>query len=101
MKSKLRKVRLIQLALIAVIPIVGYITEILFDRGNSDWTCRHSLVTGLVLWSTLGGFRLRRRLIHRSEEALAKDPSNPKALRQWEAGQIIGLAMAESVVWGG
>jgi hypothetical protein len=101
MKSKLRKVRLIQLGLIAVIPIVGSITEILFDRGNGDWTWLHWLVTGLVLWSVLGGFRLRSRLIHRSEESLAKDPSNSKALRQWEAGQLIGLATGESIVWWG
>jgi hypothetical protein len=101
MKSKLRKLRLIQLALIAVIPIGVWIAEIGRGPGSSDWTLRQWLVTGLVLWSTVGGFRLRRRLMHRSGETLAKEPSNPKDLRQWEAGQLIELAMAESVVWWG
>ncbi|MGA3107035.1 MAG: hypothetical protein ABSD53_21325 [Terriglobales bacterium] len=101
MKSRLRTLRLLQAAFIAVIPIVACITEILFDRGNSEWTWRHSLAVGLALWSALAGFRLRRRLLHRSESPLADDPSNPKALRQWQAGQIIGMAFAESIVWWG
>jgi F0F1-type ATP synthase membrane subunit c/vacuolar-type H+-ATPase subunit K len=101
MKAKLRKLRLIQLALIAVIPIFGWVAEIGRGRGSSDWTLGDWLVTGVALWAALGGFRLRRRMIGRSEEALAKDASNTKALKQWEAGHVIGLAMAGSVVlWG-
>ena len=40
---------------------------------------------------------MRRRLIRRAEEALAKDASNPKAVRQWQAGQFIGMPFAESI----
>ena len=101
MKSQLRKLHLIQAAFIAVIPIVAYITEILFERGSSQWTWRHSLAVGLAFWSAFTGFRFRRRLIRRSESALEDDPSNQKALRQWQAGQIIGMAFAESIVWWG
>jgi F0F1-type ATP synthase membrane subunit c/vacuolar-type H+-ATPase subunit K len=101
MKSKLRRLRLIQLAQIAVIPIFVSIAEIGREPGSSDWTLRHWLVMGLALWAALGGFRFRRRMIHRSEEALAEDASNPKALKQWEAGNVVVLAMAESIVlWG-
>jgi F0F1-type ATP synthase membrane subunit c/vacuolar-type H+-ATPase subunit K len=101
MKSKLRKLRIIQLALIAVIPIFGWVAEIDRRRGSSDWTLQHWLVAGLTLWAVLGGFRIRHRLLRRSGEALKKDTSDPKALRQWEAGQVVGLAVAESVaVWG-
>lgn len=100
-KSKLKKLRLIQLALIAVIPIFGWVAEIGRDPGSSEWSLRHWLVTGLALWVALGGFRFRRRMIHRSEELLAQDASNPKALKQWEAGNVLVLAMAEAVVlWG-
>jgi F0F1-type ATP synthase membrane subunit c/vacuolar-type H+-ATPase subunit K len=101
MKSKLRKLRLIQLALIAVIPIFGCVAEIGRDSGRSDWSSWHWLVTGLALWGALGGFRLRGRMIRRSKESLAKDAYNPKALKQWEAGNVVALAVAEGVVaWG-
>lgn len=101
MKSKLRKLRLIQFVLIAVIPIFGWVAEIGRDPGSSDWTLKHWLVTGVALWAAFGGFRLRRRLLDRSIQAPAQDASNPKALKQWEAGHLVGLAAAESVVlWG-
>lgn len=100
-KSKLRKLRLIQVALIALIPIFRWVAEIGRDSGRSDWSSRHWLVTSLAVWGALGGSRLRRRMIHRSEEALAKDAYNPKALKQWEAGNVVALAVAEGVVaWG-
>ena len=100
-KAKLTKLRLIQWALIAVIPILGWVAEIGRNPGSNDWTLRYWVVTGLALWTALGGFRVRRRVIFRSSQALAKDSSNPKALRQWEVGHVIGLAMAEGVVqWG-
>jgi F0F1-type ATP synthase membrane subunit c/vacuolar-type H+-ATPase subunit K len=95
-EPKLKKVRLIQWALIAVVPIFAFVAEIGHSRGSNDWTWRHWLVAGLALWSVSGGFHLRR-LGHRSEQALGKGAPNPKAVRQWEAGQIIGLAMAEGV----
>jgi F0F1-type ATP synthase membrane subunit c/vacuolar-type H+-ATPase subunit K len=100
-KSKLRKVRLIQVALIAAIAIFGWVAE--FDRrpGGNDWTFRHWLVTGLALWGASAGFRLRHRLIILSEGLLAQDPSNPKGLKKWEAGNVISLGVAESVaMWG-
>ena len=101
MKPKLTKLRLIQWALVAVTPIFGWVAEIGRDPGSNDWTLRHWVVTGLALWTALGGFRLRRRMLRRSLQSLEKDSSNPKALKQWEAGHIIGLAMAEGVVqWG-
>jgi hypothetical protein len=101
MKSRLTKLQLIQWALIAAIPIFGWVAEIDRDPGNNDWTWRHGVVAGLALWVALEGFRFRRRLLDRSSQELAKDSSDPKALKHWEIGNIIGLAMAEAVVqWG-
>jgi hypothetical protein len=101
MKSELTKLRLIQWALIAVIPILGWVAELGRGPGSNDWTLRHWVVTGLALWTALGGFRVRRRVLRRSLQSLEKDSSNSKTLKQWEAGHIIGLAMAEGVVqWG-
>jgi hypothetical protein len=101
LKSKLRKLRLVQFALIAMIPIFAWLGEIARGGGRSGWTLRHWLFAGLALWVVEGGFRYRRRLLPSSREALGKDVSNPKALKQWELGQVIGLAMAGAVVpWG-
>ena len=66
MKSKLTKLRLIQWALIAVTPILGWVAEIGRNPGSNDWTLRHWAVTGLALWTALGGFRVRRRVLRRS-----------------------------------
>lgn len=98
MKSKLGKLRLIQSVYILTIPLFVWIAESTRGRGRSDWTLWHWVITGLALWAVSGGFRIRRRLIRRAEEALAKDASNPKTLRQWQAGQFIGMPFAESIV---
>ena len=55
-------------------------------------------MAGLALYAALGGFFFRRTLMRRSEDALAKDATDPKALKQWETSQIIGMSMAEGVV---
>jgi len=37
----------------------------------------------------------------RAATSLAKDPSDPKAIKQWEAGQFVGMAFAENIaLWG-
>jgi hypothetical protein len=101
MKSKLRKLRLMQFAMIATIPLFGWVTQSLRGSGGRHWTFWHWVMTGLALYAALGGFFLRRKLMHRYEEAIAKDPFNPKALKQWESGHLVGLVSAEAIViWG-
>ncbi len=80
------------------IPFFGWIGESIRGHGSSDWTLWHWLMTGLALYAALGGFFFRRTLMRRSEDALAKDATDPKALKQWETGQLIGMSMAEGVV---
>jgi hypothetical protein len=59
------------------------------------------VVAALALWVALGGFRFRRRLLNLSSRELARDSSSLKALKHWEVGNVIELAMAEGVVlWG-
>jgi F0F1-type ATP synthase membrane subunit c/vacuolar-type H+-ATPase subunit K len=72
--------------------------EILSSRGTNKWTLWHWVMTGLALYAVVVGFLFRRRLISRSEEALAKDASDPKAIKQWQVAQIIGMSSAEAVV---
>ena len=101
MKSKLGKLRLIQLAQLVAIPLFARVAESIRAPGNGNWTLWHWLTVGLALYAALVGFFFRRRLIHRSDEALAKDASDPKALKQWEVGHLIGMSMAEGIaIWG-
>jgi hypothetical protein len=101
MESVFKKVRVVQWALLAAIPLFAWVAEIERGSGNSDWTWRHWLAMGLCVWSVSGTFRLRSRMLNRSEEKLEKNPTDAKAAKQWEAGHIISLAMAEGVAfWG-
>jgi hypothetical protein len=101
MKLKLGKMRLVQSAYVVAIPLFGWVAESVRGRGSNDWTLWHWVMTGLALYSASVGFILRPKMLRRSEEALAKDASNPKALKQWQAGHLIGFASAEAIVlWG-
>jgi hypothetical protein len=100
-KSPLRKMRVIHIAYIVAIPLFGWVAESISGRGLNHWTLWHWVMTGLALYAAWVGFFFRRKLMRRSEEALAKDGSDPKALRQWQAAQVIGFASAEAIViWG-
>ena len=98
MKSRLSKLRLFHLAFIVSVPLYVWVAENIRHRGSSNRTSWPWVVTAFALCVALGGFRPRHRIISRSEEALAKDASNLKALKQWESGQFIGLAFAENIV---
>jgi hypothetical protein len=101
MESAFKKVRLIQWGLLGTIPLFAWVAEIGRGSGRNDWTWRHWLAVGFCVWSVSGAFRFRSRLLHRSAEKLKKNVTDAKAAKQWEAGQIIGLAMAEAVAfWG-
>jgi hypothetical protein len=101
MDSAYKKVRLIQWALLAAIPLFAWVAEIGRGSGCRDWTWRLWLTMGLAVWSVSAAFRLRSRLMHRSTEKLKNNATDATAVKQWEVGQIISLAMAEGVAfWG-
>lgn len=101
METVFKKVRLIQWALLLAIPLFAWVAEIGRDRGSANWTWRHWLAMGLCIWSILGAFRLRSRLLRRSRETLMNKGADAKAAKQWEAGQILSLAVAEGVAYYG
>lgn len=101
MESAFKKVRFIQWALLAAIPLFAWVAEIGRGTGSSDWSWRHWFAMGLAVWSVSAAFRLRNRLVHRSTEKLMNDATDAKAVRQWEVGQVVTLAMVEGVgFWG-
>lgn len=101
MESAFRKVRLIPWALLIAIPLFAWVAEIGRSNGSSDWTWRHWLAIGLCVWSVSGAFRLRSRMLRQFKEKLMRNTADAKAAKQWEAGQVISLAMAEGVAYWG
>ena len=100
-KSKLTKLRLVQWALIAAVLMFVGVGELAGGPGRNDWIWQHWLVTGFALWAVWGGFSFRRRMLNRSRSTLAKDASDPRAAKQWQAGQLVALAAAENIaLWG-
>ncbi len=96
-KSKLGKLRLIQLLLIGFVLISAFFAELAPGRTGGRWNWAHWLVAGLAAVCMLEGFHFRHRFLRPSADALARDTRNLKALKRWEAWQLMCLAMAESV----
>lgn len=101
LKTSVSKLRLFQFAMIASIPMFGWVAEMARHPGSNSWTLWHWVVTAVALWIVYVGSSFRRRMLARATAALAKDASDPKAIKQWEAGQVVGMAFAENIVlWG-
>ena len=98
LKASVSKLRLFQFAMIASIPMFGRVAEMARQPGSNSWTSWHWVVTAVALCTAFVGSTFRRRMLARAATALAKDASDPKALKWWEAGQVLGMAYAESIV---
>jgi F0F1-type ATP synthase membrane subunit c/vacuolar-type H+-ATPase subunit K len=101
LKASLSKLRLIEFAMIAAIPMFGRVGEMAGHPGSNNWTLWHWVVTSVALCIVFAGSRFRRRVLARAATALAKDASDPKVLKQWEAGHVVVMAFAENIaLWG-
>src|SRR5260370_17881299 len=97
----LRNLRMLQWGLMAALLLFAGVAEMVCVPGNDDWNLKHWLITGMALWGVLGAFRLRRKLLNRSRQALTKDASDLKWLEQWEVGHVFSLTLAGGVAtWG-
>jgi len=100
-KSMLRKLRLVHLVFIVSIPLCAWVAQSSCPSNSSDWTLWHWVITGLAVYSAFVGFFYRRKLMRSSEAALRGDASNSKALKQWQAAQIVSMAAAEAIAFYG
>lgn len=102
MKSALKKMRLIQWALLLSIVLFALITELLHeDRGSSEWNWQHWLLVGYVAYAVFIAMRFRQRLFKRAVESLRNCQGDDKAARSWQAGNIISFLIAENIGLGG
>lgn len=102
MEPALKKVRLIYWTLLVTILLLAGITEFLsHDKGNNDWTWRQWMAVGLSAWAISGASSLRGRLLSRAKEILKNESPAARGVKSWEAGYVIGLAVAEGVAYWG
>ena len=94
-RSKLRKLRIIQMILLGLVLISGVF--VLSSRSGTEWSAQHSLMAALAFLCLFEGFYVRRRFVARSGALLAADWTNSQALRQWESWQMVCLAMAGAI----
>jgi hypothetical protein len=99
--SKLRGLRLVQVALIASTLICEGVVETVVCPVGGDWTLWQWVITAFALYGVLVGFFLGRKLMRASRQTLAKDASDPKGLKQWKAANLMRLGVAGGVSnWG-
>ena len=97
MKPALKKMRLIQWALLLSIALFALLTELLHEgRGSSEWNWRHWLLVGYVAYTVYVAMRFRHRLFKRAVENL-RNGEGDKAGRSWQAGNLISFVMAENI----
>ena len=101
LKKSVTKLRLIQFAMIAGVSMFGGVAEMAHHPGSNSWTFRDWVVAAFALSIVFTGSNFRTRMLARATTLLAKDTSDPRALKQWEAAQIIGMAFADNIaLWG-
>src|ERR1700746_3404416 len=100
-QSRLKRLRVIQLAVIVCLLAALSLAEFFHKQEVNRWTWMHWLATGLSLYLILEGFYFRRRWMPPPGELFVGGALNRKNLDRWQAGQVFGLAMAGGVAfWG-
>ena len=96
-KSTLRRLRIIQLSVLGFLVMSACFAEVSFHGTSSHWSWQHSLMAGLASFCLFEGLYLRHRFLVPAALALAGDIKNPRALKSWEAWQVMSVAVAGSV----
>jgi hypothetical protein len=106
-QAKLLRLRVLYCGVIAYVPISAWVVEQMRRQAGHEanvdhrLTLWHWLLAAIAALCIFEGFHFRRRLIPPAERVLVGNGTDPKALKQWEAGHLIGFCMAVSVaMWG-
>jgi hypothetical protein len=64
---------------------------------SSEWTLWHWVAAGCAVYSALVGFFFPRKLMRGVEGALRKNASDAKAIKQWQAAQLLKMSSAVAI----
>jgi hypothetical protein len=97
LRQPISKLHLIQSVFLLAVPLQAYIAEVTCEPGSNDWSRWHWVALGFALYCVHVGFFNRRKFMMKAKAALAANPSDKKALKRWEAGQIVAIYSAYTV----
>ena len=87
MESALKKMCLIQWALLLAIALFAVIAELSLEgSGSRDWNWRHWLLLGYAVYAASVALRFRRTLSKRSLEKIRNGGGDAQASEAWQAG---------------
>jgi hypothetical protein len=99
--ATLKRLRLIQAGLIFFLLVSASLAELTPRRGTAQWSFGHYLMAGIALFCLLEGFNFHYRFLPTAASWLARDVTNPRALRRWQAWQLTCLVLPASVTFDG
>ena len=98
MESILRLLRILQAAMLLSIVLYAVVGEVAGPRRPQPTNPAFVLILAMISASTvLVVFLLRRIMVFRAADLLAKQPSDADALSRWRSGHIITFALCESI----
>jgi hypothetical protein len=95
--ATLKRLRIIQAGIILFLLVSESLAELTPRRATVQWSFGHYLMAGLALFCLLEGFNFHYRFLSAAGSWLARDVANPKALRRWQAWQLMCLVLPASV----
>jgi hypothetical protein len=97
LRQPITKFHLVGSAFLLFVPLLAYIAEATCEPGSNDWSRWHWVALAYALYCAHVGFFYRRKFMMKAKAALVVNPSDKKALKRWEAGQIVALCCAANV----
>jgi hypothetical protein len=91
------KFHLIESAFLLSVPLFAYVAETVCGPGTNHWSPWHWVALVYALYCVHLGFFYRRKLMMKAKAALAAKPSDKKALKKWEASQVVPLCFAQHI----
>lgn len=96
--AELWKLRFFQIVFITTIPLFWFVVLNIPNERATSWHWLQVLPMAYALFSVCTGFYMRARCLRCAIPVLQVTPDDPKAMRQWRTGQLIGISSAEAVL---
>jgi hypothetical protein len=103
MESALRTLRVVYLAFLAGAGLYIFFVGEQFSKAKAE-NIDDVLYSAIIIWgltSAVIGVKVRSHLVRSAEAQLRITENEPAALTRWRAGQIIGFAFGEALVFYG
>jgi len=97
MEASLKFVRTVRAAMLVILLLQVFAAERLQHSQQPTNLVFYCAITSMAVAGIVATFVLRRFMVLRSEETLARQPDDPPALNRWRAGYVVVYALCEAV----